>query len=144
MKETTMTRCRDLPCDTLSADYRAGQSTLALARRHGCSPTTIAKRLRACGIAVRDSRFPSIYVAEALLRRLYLDERLPIAAIAAILGVSASTIGNKRRAYDIPIRPRQKPTLAAGTTKPARPPGQEIRRVLREASRSYAYLIMGQ
>jgi transcriptional regulator of aromatic amino acid metabolism len=90
----------------LSADYYAGQSTLALARRHGCSPTTIAKRLRACGVALRDARFVSIPIAEAMLRQLYLDERLPITAIADHFGVSVSTIGNKRRAYDIPTRPR--------------------------------------
>jgi hypothetical protein len=42
------------------------------------------------------------------LRRLYLVERWPIAAIAAHFGVSASTIGNHRRRYGIPIRPHQK------------------------------------
>ena len=99
-----MARPIDIPSDELAAAYLAGWSTPALARRYGCSPATIAKRLRAAGIALRDARFHAIPVAEAALRRLYLDEQLPIAAIAAVLGVSASTVGNKRRAYGIPIR----------------------------------------
>jgi hypothetical protein len=37
---------------------------------------------------------------------LYLGERWPIAAIAAHFGVSASTIGNQRRRYGLPIRPK--------------------------------------
>jgi transcriptional regulator of aromatic amino acid metabolism len=102
-----MPRCIDIPCDILAASYRAGQTTNTLARRHGCSPTTIAKRLRGCGVTLRDARFPAIGVAEAQLRQLYTEERLPLSAIAARLGVSISTIGNKRRAYGIPIRPRR-------------------------------------
>jgi hypothetical protein len=96
----------DLPCDELGASYLAGATTLVLAQRHGCSPATIAKRLRGCGIALRDARFRPIIIPEAALRRLYVDQRQPIAAIAAYFGVSSSTIGNKRRAYAIPIRPR--------------------------------------
>jgi hypothetical protein len=95
-----------LPCDELCSTYLAGQSTTALARRYACSPTTIAKNLRECGIILRPSRFVPIHVDEAALRRAYLDERLPIAAIAAYFGVSASTIGNKRRRYGIPLRSR--------------------------------------
>ena len=95
-----------LPCDELCSAYLAGQGTTALARRYGCSPTTIAKNLRACGITLRPSRFASVAVDEGALRRVYLDERWPIAAIAAYFGVSASTIGNKRRRYGIPIRDR--------------------------------------
>src|SRR5512145_356040 len=72
-----------LPCDELGSAYLAGQSTTALARRYGCSPTTIAKNLRACGITLRPSRFASVSVDEGTLRRAYLDERWPIAAIAA-------------------------------------------------------------
>ena len=128
-----------LPCDILGAEYRAGQSTITLARQYGCSPTTIAKRLHACGITVRDARYPAIYVAEALLRRLYLDERLPISAIAAYFGVSASTIGNKRRAYNIPIRPRQKTRAAGEMAQSEQFLGQAAHRVLREVAQRYIY-----
>ena len=95
-----------LPCDQLCSAYLAGQSTTILAQRYHCSPTTIAKNLRLCGITPRPSRFAPAQVEEAALRRLYLDERRSIAAIAAHFGVCASTIGNQRRRYGIPIRPR--------------------------------------
>lgn len=97
----------ELPCEQLLASYMAGQSTTALARRYACSPTTIAKYLHGCGAAMRPSRFAPAVVDAGALRRAYLDERLPIGAIAARFGVSASTIGNKRRRYGIPKRPRQ-------------------------------------
>jgi transcriptional regulator of aromatic amino acid metabolism len=112
-----MARRIDLPCDALAASYRAGQSTLTLAHRHGCSPTTIAKRLRSCGIALRDARFTPIQVAEGILRQFYLEDRLPLGAIAARLGVSVSTVNNRRRSYNIPIRPRH---LANGNEAYAR------------------------
>ncbi len=95
-----------LPCDQLCSAYLAGQSTTILAHRYSCSPTTIAKNLRLCGITPRLSRFAPAQIEEAALRRLYLDQRWPIAAIAAHFGVSASTIGNYRRRYGIPIRER--------------------------------------
>ena len=43
-----------LPCDQLCSAYLAGQSTTMLAQRYSCSPTTIAKNLRRCGITPRD------------------------------------------------------------------------------------------
>lgn len=96
-----------LPCDELCSAYLVGQSTTVLARRYGCSPTTIAKNLRVCGVTPRPSRFALVHVDEALLRRLYLEESWTIAAIAAHFGVSASTIGNRRRRYGIPLRERR-------------------------------------
>jgi hypothetical protein len=102
-----MTRRLELPCDELRVSYLAGQSIGVLARRHMCSPTTISKYLRECGVALRPSRFVPAEVDPVLLRRAYLDDRLPIAALAALFGVSASTIGNKRRQYGIPLRPRR-------------------------------------
>src|SRR5215217_6612981 len=97
-----------LPCDQLCSAYLAGQSTTTLAQRYGCSPTTIARHLRVCSITLRASRFAPAQLEEATLRRLYLDERWSIAAIAAHFGVSASTIGNQRRRYGIPIRLRRR------------------------------------
>lgn len=95
-----------IPCDELRTYYQAGQSTPLLARRYGCSPTTIANRLRQCGVAIRSARFRPVEIPEAVLRRLYSDERRPIAAIADYFRVTPSTIGNKRRSYNIPPRPR--------------------------------------
>lgn len=135
-----MARPIDIPSDELAAAYLAGWSTPALARRYGCSPATIAKRLRAGGIALRDARFHAIPVAEAALRRLYLDEQLPIAAIAAALGVSASTVGNKRRAFGIPIRPRRPMAVAEAYMAQGQPTEQRPRRALREARPAYIFV----
>ncbi len=101
------TRQLNLPCEELRIRYEAGQSTTKLARRFGCSPTTITKYLRACGVTLRRSRFLPMPIDEATLRQLYLIERLPIKAIAAYFAVSVSTIGNKRRYYHIPARSRR-------------------------------------
>jgi transcriptional regulator of aromatic amino acid metabolism len=95
-----------LPCEQLCSAYLSGQSTTILAQRYGCSPTTIAKKLRLCGITPRPSRYAPAQVEEAVLRQLYFEQRWPIAAIAAHFGVSTSTIGNQRRRYGIPIRAR--------------------------------------
>lgn len=103
-----MPRQISMPCDELTAHYHSGASTIWLAQLYGCSPTTVAKHLRACGATVRRSRFQPSPVAEAELRRLYAEERLPLTAIAAHFGVSVSTIGNKRRCYGIPARPRRR------------------------------------
>ncbi|HNP87434.1 MAG: hypothetical protein JST60_20820 [Chloroflexi bacterium SZAS-1] len=97
-----------LPCTELSHAYTTGYSTVALGRRYSCSPTTIAKRLRHCGITLRRARFVAIAIDAELLRQAYLAEHLPIAQIATRFGVSPSTIANKRRAYGIPIRPRRR------------------------------------
>lgn len=102
-----MPRQLSLPYLELRAAYLAGQSTIALAQRYACSPTTIAARLRAGGVRLRRSRFAAAAIDEAALRRVYLDERRTIAAIAAYFGVSSSTIGNKRRQFGIPPRTRQ-------------------------------------
>lgn len=93
-----------LPCTELLSRYESGQNTTQLAEHYGCSPTTIANHLRACGAVLRSSRFRAIHVSEEMLRQLYLGERLPIAVIAARLGVSVSTINNRRRRYNIPVR----------------------------------------
>lgn len=103
-----MPRILQLPCGELSAAYRAGRSTIALAQHYGCSPTTIAKYLRACGVAIRRARFAAVTIDAGLLRHAYFDERLPIAQIALRFGVSSSTIGNRRRALGLPTRPRQR------------------------------------
>jgi len=102
-----MSRTLLLPCDQLCSAYLAGQSTTMLAYRYSCSPTTIAKNLRLCGITPRPSRFAPAQIDEAALRRLYINERWSVTAIAAHFGVCASTIGNQRRRYEIPIRARR-------------------------------------
>ncbi len=102
-----MPRRTDIPCVDLAQRYQQGQSTVVLARAYACSPTTVAKRLRACGVQVRRSRFEPLPVPEDELRRLYLEERWTIVALASHFGTSVSTIGNKRHWYGIPTRSRR-------------------------------------
>lgn len=98
----------ELPCDELQRLYGAGQSTSVLARRFHCSPTIVARELRRCAIGVRRARFQAVPIPEALLRMLYTDQHLPISEIGRMLGISPSTITNRRRAYGIPARPRRR------------------------------------
>lgn len=98
-----------IPCADLATRYNAGESTTQLARDYHCSPTTVAKLLRVCGIDVRDARFRPVDLDEQTLRKMYLEDRLSITTIAKRLNVSATTIGNKRRQYGIPPRPRRAP-----------------------------------
>jgi transposase-like protein len=76
----------------------------AIAQRVGCSPATISNWLRRCAIPARSGRFVARPVDRRELERLYLEERLPVAKIAAVFGVSVGTINNRRRAYGIPKR----------------------------------------
>ena len=107
-----MARPLDLPRAAIAKYYQAGQSTVALARRYGCSPTTVANIVRTEGVDVRPARFRPTTIPEGELRDLYVVQRLPVAQIAAYFGVSASTVGNKRRLYGIAVRARRVAPLA--------------------------------
>jgi TyrR family helix-turn-helix protein len=82
------------------------QTIVVIAAQIGCSAATISNLLRRYGIPTRSGRFSRRDVPRALLVQLYSVERLPIRQIAERLGVSHGTIGNRRKAYNIPERPR--------------------------------------
>lgn len=105
-----------LPDADLAAHYQAGESIYRLSLRYGCSPATIAKRLRAQGVPMRATRYRPINISREELEQLYVQEQLPLSTIARRLGISVSTVGNKRREYGIPAR----------TTRGRRPGWQEI------------------
>lgn len=105
-----------LPEEELAAHYRAGESIYRLGLRYGCSPATIAKRLRAQDVPMRATRYRPVAVPREELERLYVQEQLPLSMIARRLGVSVSTVGNKRREYGIPAR----------TSRGRRPRWQEL------------------
>ncbi|ABU56410.1 hypothetical protein [Roseiflexus castenholzii] len=102
-----MPRRLSLPCDRLCAMYEAGATTITLARLYDCHPATIARYLRQCGVTLRTGRFTARPFDEALFRRLYLEEQLPLTRIAIALNVSVSTLGNWRRRLGIPPRRRR-------------------------------------
>lgn len=97
----------ELPCDELRRLYEGERlTTLQIATRYGCSPTTAANWLRRCGIALRDARYQQRPIPLEELTRLYVAEQWPIKAIAQHFGVSVGTIYNRLRAYRIPARKR--------------------------------------
>lgn len=97
----------ELPDAELAHRYAQGQSIYRLSLAYGCSPATVAARLRRQGVAMRPTRSRPIDIPRDELERLYVQERLPLREIAARLGVSVSTLGNKRRFYGIPARSNQ-------------------------------------
>ncbi|WP_124681944.1 hypothetical protein [Candidatus Viridilinea mediisalina] len=100
-----------LPCEQLEQLYSTeGWSMVEIAAQMGCCAATVSKRIHECGIKVRSGRFPSSKITPEILERLYSEEQLPIARIAAHLGVSIGTVHNRRRAYGLsPRRMRKAP-----------------------------------
>ncbi|MFV9505560.1 MAG: hypothetical protein AB4911_13475 [Oscillochloridaceae bacterium umkhey_bin13] len=101
--------CSSVPssCEELHRLYVEQHLSLsAVARQVGCSPPTVAVRLRRCGIAIRSGRFVAHHLPRELIEQLYLIEALPMTEIATRLGVSIGTVHNRRRAYGIPTRSR--------------------------------------
>jgi hypothetical protein len=85
-----------------------GQTLEAIAAQIGYSAATVSAMLRRYGIPARDTRYRRVEISRELLVQLYSDEHLPIREIIIRLGASAGTIGNRRRAYGIPRRPRSR------------------------------------
>ncbi len=105
----------DIPCEDLRRQYvDEHQGVVALAKHYRCSAATISKRLHACGIPVRASRFQPHHIPAEELRRLYEDEQWPVQDIARHFGVSVSTIGNRRRALGMPVRSRRQYVCTTG------------------------------
>jgi hypothetical protein len=94
-----------ISCDELRRRYlELGQTARQIGDAYGCSASTIVRRLDGCGIPRRGGRYRAGTVDEALLRQLYLGDRLPLRAIAERFGVSAATIGARLRAAGVPKR----------------------------------------
>ncbi|RRR72750.1 MAG: hypothetical protein EI684_09770 [Candidatus Viridilinea halotolerans] len=100
-----------IACEELRQLYVTEGWTMAQIALHlGCCAATVSHHLRACGIAPRSGRFPTSKITPEVMLRLYSEEQLPIAVIAAQLGVSIGTVHNRRRAYGLtPRRERRNP-----------------------------------
>lgn len=113
-----------LDYDELRQLYVAEGWTMAQIARHlGCCAATVSQHLRASGVTPRSGRFPNSKITPEVLVQLYSEDRLPIAVIAAQLGVSIGTVHNRRRAYGlVPRRPPRKsfPLVIRSTKKPIR------------------------
>lgn len=96
-----------IACDELQRLYESeGMTTTLLGARYGYSATTIAKRLRGCGVTLRSGRYAPRAIPADELRQLYIHEQRTVAAVAQHFGVCASTIYNRCRAYGLPLRKR--------------------------------------
>lgn len=118
-----MARPIHLSCAELRRLYlEGGQGVAQIATAAGCSPSSVSIRLRRCGIPTRSGRFRRADVPRELLEQLYLQEALPLRAIAARMGVSVGTVSNRLRAYGIPRRGSKANAAAAATQAPTGPP----------------------
>ena len=100
-----MCKALPLPCDELCRLYEEEQqTTITLSHRYGCSITTVANRLRRCGVTLRDGRFKTKVVPRDELLRLYVIEQWPINRIARHFGISVGTLYNRLDAADVPRR----------------------------------------
>jgi transposase len=123
--------------DAIVASYAAGQTAVEIAARHGRSPKTIRDTLRGAGVQLRDDRatrsggqpkeYDPALVAE--VRRLYVDERLTQAEVAARTGSTAKVVQRLMDRHEIPTRPD-----ATGRTVEARPAPVREQRPLADAA----------
>ncbi|MCG8348292.1 MAG: hypothetical protein MI924_11000 [Chloroflexales bacterium] len=112
-----MPRRIEISCAELRQLYEGERlGVVAIAARYSCSSTTISLRLRDCGVPTRETRFQPRKIPHNELRQLYEVEHWSIKAIARHFGVSISTIGNRRRMFGIPVRPRIAPQRRSETS----------------------------
>lgn len=107
-----MTRSRNirrplgLQVDAIAREYLAGDSTTALARRHGVGPTLITNVLREQGVEMRPcGRIARVRGGLPMgdVVALYATG-LPLREVAARCGVSTSTIRRAMHYHGIEIR----------------------------------------
>jgi DNA-binding CsgD family transcriptional regulator len=88
---------------------RQGLAMAEIAARFGCSVSGVRKLLLRHGIPVRSKLGkrvrPDDPLSADVLRRLYVDERLPIAEVARRLDTSRDKVALRLRRYGIPVRP---------------------------------------
>jgi len=90
--------------DGIADRYRAGSSTYELAELAGVSRQTISRLLADRSTTTRRGRPPTHVIDERWLRHQYLDQRLTIGQIAALVGCTPPTIS--RRLQDAGARIR--------------------------------------
>jgi AraC-like DNA-binding protein len=91
--------------DGIADRYQAGSSTYELAELAGVSRQTVSRLLADRSTRTRRGRPPMHVIDERWLRHQYLDQRLTIGQIAALVGCTTPTISRRLRDAGIPIRP---------------------------------------
>lgn len=90
--------------DGIADRYRAGSSTYELAELAGVSRQTISRLLADRSTTTRRGRPPTHVIDERWLRHQYLDQRLTIGQIAALVGCTPPTISRRLRDAGARIR----------------------------------------
>lgn len=91
--------------DGIADRYRAGASTYELAELAGVSRQTVSRLLADRSTSTRRGRPPIHVIDERWLCHQYLDQRLTIGQIAALVGCGTPTISRRLREAGVPIRP---------------------------------------
>lgn len=91
--------------DGIADRYQAGSSTYELAELAGVSRQTVSRLLADRSTTTRRGRPPLHMIDERWLRHQYLDQRLTIGQIAALVGCTPPTISRRLRDAGVPIRP---------------------------------------
>lgn len=93
--------------------YRAGSSTYELAELAGVSRQSVSRLLADRSTSTRRGRPQMHVIDERWLRHQYLDQRLTIGQIAALVGCTTPTISRRLREAGVPIRPAGSASEAA-------------------------------
>lgn len=99
--------------DGITDRYQAGYSTYELAELAGVSRQTVSRLLADRSTSTRRGLPPMHVIDERWLRHQYLDQRLTIGQIAALVGCTTPTISRRLRDAGIPIRPAGSASEAA-------------------------------
>lgn len=99
--------------DGIADRYQAGSSTYELAGLAGVSRQTVSRLLADRSTSTRRGRPPMHVIDERWLRHQYLDQRLTIGQIAALVGCTTPTISRRLRDAGVPIRPAGSASEAA-------------------------------
>lgn len=91
--------------DGIADRYQAGSSTYELAELAAVSRQTVSRLLAERSTTTRRGRPPIHVIDERWLRHQYLDQRLTIGQIAALVGCTNQTISRRLRDAGVAIRP---------------------------------------
>lgn len=91
--------------DGIADQYQAGSSTYELAALTGVSRQTVSRLLADRSTSTRRGRPRTHEIDNRWLRHQYLDQRLTIGQIAALVGCGTPTVSSRLRDAGVPIRP---------------------------------------
>lgn len=119
-----------LPAEAIVAAYNSGQTLAQIAQAHGCSGPTIGRLLEERGIKRRGAPVPRDPELLEQIRRLYVDEALTQAEVAARIGYSTKIVQNVLGELGIEPRPSASERSKAGIGRPIKIPPAERPKII--------------